>query len=279
MRLAAVMLLFKEEAFVEAAVRAIYPVVDSICCVSQHDRNLVGQPVEPDRSIQALLNTPDPQNKLRLVVERDLNHLPGINGEARARNAAIALDPAADYYLIVDTDEIWPLDVLQKCWAEVQRTQWAGYRVSSHTYFRRWNYRVVEPGPGYRPFVFLKRGFHFDDNRQIQWHTPARWREYLRTGRKPKVVYFPPELRLHHGSCVGGDERILNKIQNYSHAAGIDPQWFERTWKNFHPGLKNFHYFVDGGHHYESLITVPYAELPTEIRDRDWPEDWIEKDL
>jgi hypothetical protein len=277
MRLAAVLLLFKEESFVEACVRAIYPVVDSICVASQYDRNLVGTALEPDRSLDALLRAPDPANKVRLVVERDTTHLPGINGEARLRNAAIALDPDADYYLIVDADEIWPLEVLQQCWAEVQRTRWAGYRVSSWTYFRRWNYRVVEPGHGYRPFVFLRRGFLFQDNRQIQWHCPARWMEYLRTGRKPKTVFFPPELRLHHGSSVGDDERILTKIRNYSHADGVAPDWYDRVWKNFHPGLTNFHYFNDRRSLFESLITTPTAELPKEIQNANWPEGWIEK--
>ena len=64
----------------EACVRAIYPVVDSICAASQYDRNLVGQPIQPDGSLARLLATPDPENKLRLVVERDFRHLPGING-------------------------------------------------------------------------------------------------------------------------------------------------------------------------------------------------------
>ena len=276
MRLAAVLLLFKEEAFVEACLRAIYPVVDSICVASQHDRNLVGHAVEPDESFSTLMKVPDPENKLRLVVERDTSHLPGVNGEARLRNAAIALDPAADYYLIVDADEIWPADVLRECWQEVQRTRWAGYRISSHTYFRRWNYRVVEPAPGYRPFVFLRRGFLFEDNRQIQWHSPARWREYLRTGRKPKTVHFAPELRLHHGSCVGDDERILNKIRNYSHADGVDSGWYERVWRNFDPGLRDFHYFPDRPELYESLVSIPTADLPPEINQCRWPEGWIE---
>jgi hypothetical protein len=62
MRLAAVLLLFKEQAFVEACVRAIYPVVDSICVVSRHDRNFSGQPLEPDRSLDVLLSIPDPEN-------------------------------------------------------------------------------------------------------------------------------------------------------------------------------------------------------------------------
>jgi hypothetical protein len=276
MRLAAVMLIFKEQHFVEAAIRAIYPVVDAICCTSAHDRNFSGQLVEPDATLDVLLRVPDPANKVKLVVQRDLTQFPGDNSEARLRNAAMALEPRADYYLIVDTDEIWPEEVLRRCWAEVQRTHRAAYRVSSYTYFRTWNYRVVEPGDGYRPLVFLRRGFHFNHDRQIEWRGPGRWREYLRTGRKPKTVFFPPDLRMHHGSSVGGDERILTKINNYGHKDGIAPDWFERVWRNFHPGLRNFHYFRDGAHLYESVEVIPTAALPPEISRNSWPEGWIE---
>ena len=277
MRLAAVMLIFKEQNFVEASVRAIYPLVDSICCVSRYDRNFSGGEMTPDRTLEVLLQIPDPHNKLKLVVQRDLSQVSGVNSEARLRNAAMAMEPNADYYLIVDTDEIWSGDVLQRCWEEVQRTQWAAYRVSSYTYFRKWNYRVVEPGDGYRPLVFLRKGFFFKQDRQIEWHGPARWKEYLRKGRKPNTVYFPPTLRLHHGSGVGGDERILTKINNYGHKDGIDPDWFERVWKNFHPGMRNLHYFRQGAHLYESVIALPTPELPTEISRCPWPEGWIDK--
>jgi hypothetical protein len=277
MRVAAILLLFKERAFVEACVRAIYPVVNSICCATRHDRNFAGRPLEPDDSLEVLLRVPDPQDKICIVLQRNLEQVPGENSEARLRNAAMALDPLADYYLIVDSDEIWPEKVLRACWEEVQRTQWAAYRVSSFTYFRRWNYRVVEPGDGYRPLVFIRRGFPFKSDRQIEWHAPARWKEYLRRGRKPKTVFFPPELRLHHGSCVGDDERILTKLRNYGHASGVDPAWFERVWKNFDPGIRNFHYFRDKGPLYENLLATPTAELPEEIRRCSWPEGWIEK--
>jgi len=277
MRLAAIMLLFKEEAFVEASVRAIYPVVDSICCPTRHDRNLEGREIAPDQTLPVLLRVPDPDNKIRLVVQRNLDPLPGENSEARLRNAAMALDPEADYYLIVDSDEIWPVEVLRRCWEEVQRTQWAAYRVSSYTYFRSWNYRIVEPGDGYRPLVFVRKGFHFQRDRQIDWHGPARWKEYLRKGRKPKTVYFSPDLRLHHGSCVGDDARILTKIKNYTHASGIDPGWYERVWKNFHPGIRNFHYFAGTAQLYESLNCLPNADLPLEITRCTWPEGWIER--
>jgi hypothetical protein len=277
MRLAAIMLLFREQSFVEASVRAIYPVADAIVCTSRHDRNFSGEPVATDDTVATLLRIPDPENKIKLAVQRELAQAPGLNSEARLRNAAMALEPHADYYLIVDTDEIWPEEVLRKCWEEVQRTKWAAYRVSSFTYFRKWNYRVVEPGDGYRPLVFLRRGFHFKQDRQIEWRGLARWREYLRTGRKPRTVFFPPELRMHHGSSVGGAERILTKINNYGHKEGIDPDWFERVWKNFHPGLRNFHYFRNGAHLYESVEVIPSAQLPAEITRCAWPEGWIEK--
>jgi len=276
MRLAAIMLLFRERNFVEASVRAIYPVVDAIVCTSRHDRNFSGEPVATDDSIGKLLAVPDPDNKIKLTVQRDLGQFPGLNTEAQLRNAAMALEPKADYYLIVDTDEIWPEDVLRRCWDEVQRTKWAAYRVSSYTYFRKWNYRIVEPGDGYRPLVFLRRGFFFKQDRQIEWHGPARRGEYLRTFRKPKTLFFPPELRMHHGSSVGDDERILTKINNYGHKDGIDPDWFERVWKNFSPSMRNFHYFRQGAHLYESIDVIPAAQLPAEITRCPWPDGWIE---
>ena len=277
MRLAAIMLLFRERNFVEASVRAILPVVDAVVCTTRHDRNFSGEPVATDDSIARLLAVPDPDNKIKLALQRDVAQAPGLNSEAQLRNAAMALEPHADYYLIVDTDEIWPEDVLRRAWAEVQRTKWAAYRASSYTYFRKWNYRIVEPGDGYRPLVFLRRGFYFKQDRQIEWHGPARRGEYLRTFRKPKTVFFPPDLRMHHGSGVGDDERILTKINNYGHKDGIDPDWFERVWKNFSPSIRNFHYFRDGAHLYESVKVIPQAELPSEITRCSWPEGWIEK--
>jgi hypothetical protein len=277
MRLAAVLLVFKEQSFVEACVRSIYPVVDSICCATQYDRNLYGKEVTPDQTVATLLQSADPQNKLRLVLRRDLEGVYGQESESRLRNAAMALDPFADYYLIVDSDEIWPLEILEKAWSEVQKTRWAAYRVGSHCYFRKWNYRVLEAGEGYRPLVFLRRGFPFLNRRQVNWRVRARLGEYFRTGRKPKTVHFPADWKIHHGSGVGDDSRILTKLTNYSHSDQVDPKWFEEVWKNFSVDTKNFHYFQGTGQQYEGVQPIPTSQLSPEIRDRDWPEGWIEK--
>ena len=277
MRLSAVMLVFKEQAFVEASIRAIYPVVDSICCATRQDRNFFNEPVTPDATVQRILNIPDPDNKIRLVMQRDLRDLPGANAAAQLRNAAIRLDPEADYHLIVDSDEIWPRATLEKAWAQVQAQQWAGFRISSVAFFGKWNYKVIEPPPGVRPIAFLRKGFWFENDRQVNWRTPARWKEYLRTGRKPKMVYFPPEWLMYHGSGVGDDSRILTKIQNWDHREGVDPDWFEKVWKNFGPDSTNFHYFANGKGLYQGVEVIPTADLPEEIRLREWPEGWIQR--
>jgi hypothetical protein len=76
---------------------------------------------------------------------------------------------------------------------------------------------------------------------------------------------------------VGDDARILTKIKNYTHAVDIDPAWFDRVWKNFHPGLRNFHYFTGCSDRYESLVTLPTPDLPVEITRCAWPEGWLER--
>jgi hypothetical protein len=278
MRLAAVLLFFKEPHFIEACVRAIYPVVDSICCPSQVDRNFAGREITPDETLQRLLSTPDPDNKLRLVIKRNLDDVPGDDTEARLRHAAMALDPRADYYLIVDSDEIWPRAVLQQAWEQVQSGREACYRIGHHGYFKSWNYRIVEPGDGYRPVVFVRRGIRFGEGRRVRLGGATRWREYLISGHRPRSVLLPSELRMHHGLAVGDDERILTKLKNFGHSASVDPTWFDRTWKNFHPDMRNLHFFKDADSGMERLEKIPTAQLPAEIRDRPWPEGWIERE-
>jgi hypothetical protein len=275
MKLAAILLVFKDEHFIPASFAAIYPVVDSICCATAYDRNLNGESLQPDRTVETLLEQPDPHNKLRLSVVRDSSSLPGDDSAAQLRNAAINLAPEADYYLIIDADEVYPTAVLQHAWNEVQHSRWAGYRIRSYTYFKTWNLRV-DPNNDYRPFVFLKRGFHFKNDRQVNWRCWSRYREYLRKGRKPKTVTFGEELYMHHGSLVGDDERILTKIKNWSHADLVDPVWYDNVWKKVTPESKNIHPFKNSGALLPGLKHIPTTKLPDEVARAPWPKGWIE---
>jgi hypothetical protein len=276
MKLAAVLLVFKESSFLEACYSAIYPVVDILCVVSSYDRNLQRKAIDPDDTLEKLLSLPDPQNKVRLIMSRDSRFVPGNESESQLRNIAILNAPEADYYLIVDSDEIWETAVLRQAWQNVQDTGWAGYRVYSHFYFKKWNFRAVEPGEGYRPFVFLRHGFQFLQQRQINWRCPARYLEYLRKGRKPKTVYLPKDIRLHHGSSVGDDLRMQTKLANYSHAHEVDPDWFKDIWVNPPYEEAARHYIKGQVDLFEKICYIPTENLPMEIKKYVWPEGWID---
>jgi hypothetical protein len=86
-----------------------------------------------------------------------------------------------------------------------------------------------------------------------------------------------------HGVRLAGQAEVdlQTGIQNKRNdqaltAGGIDPEWFERVWKNFHPGMKNFHYFKSGAYLYESIENIPAGQLPKEVTQCSWPEGWID---
>jgi hypothetical protein len=280
MRLAAILLVFKDQPFIPACLSAIYPVVDSICVVTQYDRTFKQTAIEPDGTVAAVLSFPDPGNKMRLAMRRDLSGLFGNDNESRLRNLGRSLDPAADYYLIVDADEIWETALLREAWSEVQRTRHSAYSTPTHHYLGKWNYRVVpKRGPdlskSYHPLVFLRGGFRFIGLRRIDWWTlPARFWEYLRLGRKPKSSKLT--IPLHHGSGVGDDSRIATKLTNWGHAEDVDPAWFERTWKNLNETSRHLSFFKDATD--ESVIAyTPTGQLPPEITGQPWPPGWLDE--
>jgi hypothetical protein len=278
MRLAAILLVFKEQHFVKATISAIYPVVDSICCVTQYDRTWKGKEISPDETIATILGLPDPENKIRLIIRRQLDDVPGNDNEARLRNIAMQQDPKADYYLIIDSDEIWETAVLKRAWEHVQKTRMSAYLCSTYCYFRSWNFRVDEVDP-YQPLVFLRKGFRFKAIRRIDWWTlPGRFLEYIRLIHKPKTVRLPGNLKLHHGSCVGDDDRILTKLTHYSHQDEVDPGWFDRVWKNFSENTKDFHFAQGEASRYKGITIVPTKDLPPEIREMEWPAGWVKRD-
>jgi len=278
MHLAAILLVFKEQYFVKATISAIYPVVDSICCVTRYDRTWKGKQISPDATVFTILGLPDPENKIRLTIQRDLSDVPGNDNEARLRNIAMQQDPKADYYLIIDSDEIWEPEVLREAWNYVQKTQQSAYHSLTHCYFQKWNFRVNEAEP-YRPLVFLRKGFRFKALRRIDWWTlPGRFLEYIRLIHKPRTVRLPEHLKLHHGSGVGDDNRILTKITNYGHQDEIDPGWFDRVWKNFSEDTTDFHFAQGEASRFKGITVVPTKDLPPEIRDMDWPAGWVKRD-
>lgn len=274
MKLTAIILFFRDTPFMEALISSIYPVCDSIHAVTSYDRTFGMDRQDPDESLSRLLSLDDPGNKLKVSVIRHFDGIPGKDNEARLRNAAIMQDTNSDYFLIVDTDEIFETNHLMRVWSEVQKTKWAAYRIPSFTYFKSWNHRI-DPPDGYAPLCFLKRGFYFKHLRQVDWSGPARYREYLRTGRKPKTVILEDDSFLHHGSYVGDDDRIQKKISSWGHAHEVVNDWFDNVWKKFDSQSKNISPVTP--EKYAGVKHIPTKELPLEISSFSWPDGWIER--
>jgi len=71
----------------------------------------------------------------------------------------------------------------------------------------------------------------------------------------------------HHISWVKTDEEIKTKIQSYTHAKEIIPNWYEEVWLKWKEGMTNFApteaYPTSGGIDYKSVIKY---SLPEELR-------------
>src|SRR6266513_4050250 len=90
LRIHAIVLALNEEVFIENQLRTLYPFCSGISVLTQYDRDWYGNAVKPDRSAELVLNFPDPEGKIHLVVRR-------FPDEAAARNAEmLALSASPD---------------------------------------------------------------------------------------------------------------------------------------------------------------------------------------
>ncbi len=272
--LVAIILALREEPFIGACMRAIYPVVERIVLITAYDQTLRGDLVSPDKTLQKALEFPDPERKLFILVTRHFKGEPA-TAEDAMRNYAMGCHPDADYYLIVDADEIYETERLKRARAVVAREKPAWARIPSYTYFKRWNYRVVSRDR-YSPIVFLRRGYRLVSERGFKRPRGAmnRLLLWMQTGCYPRELRLSEDFAFHHGSYLGDDERILAKTRYGGYAKQVREGWYERYWVGFNPRMTNFHPVREDGY-YERIEEVATEQLPREIGRENWPEGWL----
>jgi hypothetical protein len=273
-KLVAIILALREEAFIVACLRAIYGVVDRVVLISSYDQTLKGDAVAPDKTLELALNFPDPDKKLFILLTRHFMGEPSTTEDAM-RNFAMRSQPDADYYLIVDADEIHERERLRRAWEIVAEEGPAWVRVPCYTYFKMWNYRVVSKDLC-SPIVFLRRGYELVSERGFKAPRGGlrRMRVWIETGCFPRELRLSEEWAFHHGSFLGTDERILAKTQYGGYARQVREGWYERYWVGFDPKMRNFHP-VREDDYYEGIEVVATEQLPREVRDQSWPEGWL----
>ena len=269
----AIILALNEEAFIKAQLDTIYPFCHAISIITQYDRDWYGKPVVPDATVPVILDYPDPEGKINLIVRR-------LPDEAAARNMEMlsfnkrsyrktqshgrAMDDIAkfhnppDYFWIIDADEIYDTSTIPVIIAYLQQKKPRGMRVTGYNYLRTWNSRVPRTVVDFTHFGFIRPGILFEQRRVISWNE-SRLAKLFKLLKLPdnsaKLFGFincPETVGVFHHACwLGDNERIQSKFGKSSH---IESQQWE-------PGS------VDA----ISSVYIPTKELPLNIQNAKWP--------
>lgn len=277
-RLHAIILALNEEIFIKAQLDTIYPFCSAISVITQYDRDWYGKKIIPDNTANIVLNYPDPEGKINLVVRR-------LPDEAAARNMEMlsfnkksfkdvqshgrsledikAFHSEPDYYWIIDADEIYDSATIPGIIDHLYKKKPRGMRVTGYNYLRTWNRRVPRKTVDFTHFGFIKPGLLFEQRRVVSWNE-SRLSKLLKTLRLPdrSSGFFGfitcPETTgvFHHGCWLGDNDRIIEKFLKSSHKES-------QEWKPDSIDAINS----------DHIATV---NLPANIQHAEWPRHFFE---
>jgi hypothetical protein len=290
-RFHAIYLVLGDEVFLEPSIRSVYDHVDAITIVTAYDRTWSGDPRPPSPAVEMVLERAfDPDRKISLVVAHHTS-------EARCRNAVMDMvtppgrrpqirpqgdydvEPALpDYYLIVDADEAWDGEDIERLRTHIASDRLPSYRAGAHRYFTRWRYRI--DGLEWSTVAIRSdvRFHHLRNVRQRLWQRALgralrpwpRWR-----ARVTRIGDVPAEVAVfHHGSYVGPRERIAAKLAASGHAHEVQPNWMEEVWDGWTPERRNLNPVWP--ELYPQAREIPLEALPEQIRTHRWPDEYLE---
>lgn len=283
LRFHAVYAVVNDAVMFECSVRSIYERVSRITVVTNLDRDWHGAPVDRDDLLERVLSRAfDPDRKIDVVVSSETN-------EARARNAPMDLaagvsrrvrsahvgdvvEPAADFFWIVDADEVYEAAAVESLQAFVAQRRRPAYRVPFWTYFKSWNYRVQAIGWATTFLRADQRVFAIRNPRtplrsKIAYRIPGI--SYEGVHRIGGNVQIPLDVGcFHHGSYIG-DERVLRKVTAGGHRDHVIPGWIDDVWRRWTPASRDFH--PTDPELFPSVEYVPTDQLPSEIASFPWP--------
>ena len=276
-RLHAIILALNEEAFIKAQLDTIYSFCSAISIITQYDRDWYAKPVVPDSTVSLVLNYPDPEGKINLVVRR-------LPDEAAARNMEMLsfnnksfnnvqshgrsihdikkFHSPPDYFWIIDADEIYDVESIPAVIDYLKKMKPKGMRVTGYNYLRTWNNRVPRDIVDFTHFGFIQPGILFEQRRVIKWNE-FRLRKFFNIMRLPdfsaKLLGFIicPEIVgvFHHGCWLGNNERIREKFDKSSHKESKDRE--------------------AGSVDTISTIYIPTNKLPVNIQSAVWPSNFF----
>lgn len=288
LRLYAIYVTLKDEPFIEASLQSIYPFATRIFIVTAVNRAYKGSYVIPDKTFEKVLSFPDPDGKIsvtRMWIPDDalarnwamralLHHdeYPVVSTAAPAELLQEWLEPP-DWFWIIDGDEIYDPATVPAILEYVGKSSARQIMVWYHTYFKTWNYRVVDLAPG---TSFVRPGHYFKYSRGLNIPRVIGYL-YLIPRIGPPIAdklvgrdFVPPEIGVyHHPAYVGDTRRIEEKLATNRHHDEVLDRWIETVWERWTPGSTNFHPTHPPA--FRAAEFVPEEDLPEIVRSRRWP--------
>lgn len=279
LRIHVICLALNEDIFIEGFLKVLYPFVHGISIITQYDRDYYGNKLVPDETVKKVLNFPDEEGKIHLIVRRFKDEATARNHEMRAlsynptkqiishgvdRSIISNFHKKPDYFLIADADEIYDSETFPKILEYLEKKKPRGMRVTGYNYYWTWNQRVPKSYEQFIHFGFIKPNVIFKMRRFVSY-TETRLRKQLLRFKLPdfsaKLFGFiecPEEIGVfHHGCYLGDEKRHRQKLEKSSHRLELDLDTYIKNLKNV------------------PTIEISDKELPKNILNGNWPDNFF----
>ena len=280
MKIHAIIIALNEEDFILETIKPLYNFCTGISVITQYDRDYYSKKLIPDSTVYNVLNYPDPEGKIHLVVRRYNDETASRNHEMSAilSNASKGILPHGvpieqvqafhskpDYFLICDADEIYDIKTLPRIIDYLEYKKPRGRRISGFNYFFNWNRREPREKYVHKHFGFVKAGIFFEQRRVLDWNE-SRLNHFFEKIRLNNVgsklfnfIDCPCDVgMIHHAGYVRRNkQKLIEKMQKHSHMENHAPQYLENI-------LTQYYEFV------------PTYELPINIQNGNWPLEFFE---
>ena len=241
MILGAVYCTYNACSFLTESVQRIYPLVDKVIFLVNF-RPWVGEifPAISD-TLSVILDINDPLDKFEIVVGY-------WKDEAEQRNAGLKIlrDKDVDWCLIVDDDELYNYEELKNVRYMLEDDGiHAAYLIYHQIYWKDRD-TIIEGVFGSFPTLARTDGtVNFNENRMILVEELHTW-----------YSLSADMIMCHHMSYVRTDEEMYRKIQSFSHANDVIPDWYERVWL----GDVTTYLHPSGGDRFKSVVSASESQ-------------------
>ena len=201
--------------FLPESVQRIYPVVDRVVFLVNFSP-WFGEPFSAIQgTLKMILDIPDPGKKFGILA----GHW---KDEAEQRNAGLSIlrENGIDWCLIVDDDELYNPGELERVKYMLENnSEHAAYLIYHQIYWKD-RETIIEGIFGSFPTIASTNGtVNFNENRMIKVNSGHTW-----------FSLSPESILCHHMSYVRSDIEMKRKIESFSHADEVVPDWYERVW-------------------------------------------------